>query len=111
MLGLSGVALGAWGAHGLTGFLGHDNIGAWGTAVQYQLIHAVAIVALSLSPSRRNLDLSGWLFALGVVVFCGSIYTLVLGGPRWLGPVTPVGGVLFLVGWSLLIWQAWRSHD
>jgi len=110
VLGFIGVALGAAGAHGKL----HDALVAagslenWKTAVLYQLVHAVALLALAgwrdahTGPSGRV----ALLWTLGVVCFSGSIYVLALGGPRFLGPVTPLGGVAFLAGWALLGWTA-----
>lgn len=110
--GFLGVALGAFGAHGLKATLeAHGTLETWKTAVLYQLIHAVALLALAgwrdshLGPSRKV----GLLWAAGVVLFSGSLYWLALGGPRFLGPVTPVGGVAFLAGWALLAWDALRQ--
>ena len=102
------MVLGAYGAHGLSGRLTESQLGSWHTAANYQLIHAVilAVVALAL---RGNPIPSGWLltsgyaFALGILLFSGSIYLLTLGGPRWLGPITPIGGTGFIIGWACLL--------
>ena len=107
LLGVTGVVLGALGAHG--GALSESS--SWDTAVHYQLIHAVVLVALGLvhnevqSLSKAYL-VAGWLMVAGVLLFSGSIYLLVLGGPSWLGPVTPLGGVCFIVGWVTLLWAS-----
>ncbi len=118
LLGASGVALGAWGAHGLSNYLGHTNTGAWDTAVLYQLIHALTLILIALlletagpvtaGTVKGLLVTCGVMFSLGVVFFCGSLYSLTLGGPRWLGPVTPIGGIAFIFGWMLLAFAAWR---
>ena len=101
----SGVVLGAWGAHGLETFLGHSNTSSWETGVLYQLIHGLALlvvgVLLQQSFSTRLSWVSGLLIA-GVLLFSGSLYALTLGGPRWLGPVTPLGGVCLISGWGLM---------
>jgi uncharacterized membrane protein YgdD (TMEM256/DUF423 family) len=98
VLGFLGVAAGAFGAHALRGSLSADRLEIFETAVRYQLIHALALLmAGSLGASR-----AGWAFFLGIVVFSGSLYLLVLMDRRWLGAVTPIGGVLFLAGWVLL---------
>ena len=108
--GFLGVALGAFGAHALRPMLeAGGRLAAWQTAVEYQLIHAVAMLALGLQlrqtpdgRTSRRLRRAGDLFALGVLLFSGSIYLLALGAPRWIGPVTPVGGLCLLAGWAAL---------
>jgi uncharacterized membrane protein YgdD (TMEM256/DUF423 family) len=104
-LGALGVALGAFGAHGLAARVSPEALASWRTAVQYHLVHAVALLALGLhaSATGRSAPLPAALFTAGVVLFSGSIYLLVLGGPRWLGPVTPVGGLAFVAGWLALL--------
>lgn len=112
LLGFIGVTLGALGAHGKL----HDALVAagsldnWRTAVLYQLVHAVALLALAGWRDAHG-GPSGKVAALwvaGVLGFSGSIYVLALGGPKFLGPVTPLGGVAFLAGWALLAWKAWK---
>jgi uncharacterized membrane protein YgdD (TMEM256/DUF423 family) len=101
-LGLLGVALGAFGAHGLKPTLttlGTADI--WEKAVLYQLVHAVALLAIAAA-GRAD----GWLTGLwtgGVVIFSGSLYVLSVTGVKWLGAITPIGGLAFLAGWALLI--------
>jgi uncharacterized membrane protein YgdD (TMEM256/DUF423 family) len=102
LLGAAGVALGAFGAHGLRARLDAQALGVWETAVRYHLVHAVALLAIALSPHAAALRPSGWLFAAGIALFSGSLYALALGGPRALGPLTPVGGLAFLAGWLWL---------
>ena len=92
--GAVAIAAGAFGAHGA----GERAAELLRTGGQYQLIHAVAaLVALSLAARGP-----GWLFVIGAALFAGSLYALALGGPRWLGPVTPVGGLLMIAGWLWL---------
>ena len=99
VLGFLGVALGAFGAHSLKDTLTAFNTTAiWQTAVLYQLVHAVA----ALWAAERN-PLVVWLWAAGVVIFSGSLYILAVTNIKWLGAITPIGGVLFLAGWLLLI--------
>lgn len=101
--GALGVALGAFGAHGLSAQLAaNDTVSVWETASQYHLLHAVALYAMALgAPSRRR----AWLLLfVGTLVFSGSLYGLAVGGPRWLGPVTPLGGLLMILGWGCLAW-------
>jgi uncharacterized membrane protein YgdD (TMEM256/DUF423 family) len=113
--GFTGVALGALGAHALRAQLAAGGrADVWSTASLYHLLHAVALFGLALATERRP-DGGGdrnarWIAGLwtgGIIAFSGSLYVLALGGPRWLGPVTPFGGVLFLVGWTLV---ALRKH-
>jgi len=102
LLGAAGVALGAFGAHGLRSRLDAQQLAAWETAVKYHLLHAVALLALALSPHAPQLRGAGWCFAAGIVAFSGSLYALALGGPRLLGPVTPLGGLALIAGWLWL---------
>jgi uncharacterized membrane protein YgdD (TMEM256/DUF423 family) len=100
LLASIGVALGAFGAHGLKATLGAAELGWWETAVQYQMWHALALVALGLSPIRARA--AAWLFAGGILLFSGSLYLMALTGVRALGMVTPVGGLLLILGWAAL---------
>lgn len=116
LLGAIGVGLGAFGAHGLQSQLGAQGLETWQTAVTYQLIHALAVLTVGVwlrvaSPAAvpAATAFAGWSFAAGVVLFSGSLYLLALGGPRWLGPVTPLGGVAFILGWLALAWAAVRT--
>ncbi len=112
-LGLTGVMLGAFGAHGLAARgLTPAQLSSWDTAVQYQLIHALALLATSIwlrQSGPSELSISGIAWVVGVVLFSGSIYMLVLGGSRWMGPITPLGGVSLIIGWGALLVAAYRS--
>lgn len=112
LLGASGVALGAFGAHALRARLG-DSLSTWDTAVTYHLIHAVALLAvvalLRGAEDAALLRAAGWSMTFGVLLFSGSLYLLALDGPRWLGPVTPLGGLGFICGWILLAAHALRA--
>lgn len=104
-MGFLGVALGAFGAHGLKDVLArHDTTAIWHTAVLYHLVHAVVLLVLSTAPAVAGGWRRGpwWCLALGVLVFSGSLYVLGVSGVRWLGAITPIGGVLFLAGWGWL---------
>ena len=103
-----GVALGAFGAHDLRDTLDARALGWWQTAVDYQMWHAVALVALSAIRSVRT-GLPAALLGAGTLVFSGSLYAMALTGARWLGAVTPLGGLLMIAGWALLAWRAWRQ--
>lgn len=107
LLGATGVALGAFGAHALRDTLSAQKLGIWNTAVQYQMWHAVALIALSAVTLPR-IGLPAVLLATGTVLFSGSLYALALTGARWLGPVTPIGGAMMIAGWAALAWRAVR---
>ena len=104
------VALGAFGAHGLRARVGPELIEVWKTAVLYQLVHGLALFGVALAGPERiawHRVVSG-LFLAGIVLFSGSLYLLVLTEQRWLGPITPLGGVAFLGGWAALTASARR---
>lgn len=103
-LGLLGVAAGAFGAHALRGSVSERDLEIWQTAAHYQQLHAVLLVAVGLAArhSTRALAIATTLLALGVLVFSGTLYAMVLGGPRILGAVTPLGGVSLMGGWAAL---------
>ena len=105
LLGALGVVLGAFGAHGLEARLTPDRLDIWTTAVDYHLLHAVALLALALYARATGAKIRGPAtgFTLGILLFSGSLYALALGGPRLLGPVTPLGGLCFIAGWLALI--------
>jgi uncharacterized membrane protein YgdD (TMEM256/DUF423 family) len=104
------VAFGAFGAHGLRGRLVPDMLMVFEIGVRYQMYHALALLALGAVAGRLPGGLvatSGWLFVAGTVLFSGSLYVMSLTGQRWLGAVTPLGGLAFLAGWAALAWAAW----
>ena len=110
--GFIGVAAGAFGAHGLKARLTPELLAVFDTAARYQMIHALALLAVAWAISRwpgRAAVASGWCFVAGTLIFSGSLYLLALTGMRGLGAITPVGGVLFLLGWLLLALAAWRG--
>ncbi|MBK8475024.1 MAG: DUF423 domain-containing protein [Opitutaceae bacterium] len=117
--GFSAVGLGAFGAHRLRPMLeAHSQVATWNTAVHYHLLHSVVLLALALYLSRdtppataRRLGHATALFAAGIALFSGSLYLLALGGPRWLGPITPVGGLCLLAGWLTVGWALWRPEE
>ena len=111
LAGLS-VALGAFGAHGLRNTLSPEDIATFETGARYQMYHALALLAVAWAYARWEAPLvqvAGWLFVIGIVIFSGSLYALVLTGQRWLGAVTPLGGVALLAAWVVLAWSAFRS--
>lgn len=113
LLLLIGVAAGAFGAHGLKRVITPDLLAVWQTAVQYQLVHGLGLLAIAALGGRYESPLPGIAAALmiaGVVLFSGSLYALALTGSRWLGAVTPFGGAAFIAAWALLALAAYRSH-
>lgn len=107
-----GVAAGAFGAHALKARLAPDQLAIFEVGVRYQLVHALALLAVAWACTRWPgllANASGWSFTAGTVLFSGSLYLLALTGVRAFGAVTPVGGVLFLAGWLLLAAAAWRG--
>ena len=107
------VALGAFGAHALKARLAPDLLAVFEVGVRYHFYHALALLAVAWActrwPGSGAVAASGWLFVAGTVLFSGSLYLLSATGTRWLGAVTPVGGVLWLAGWASLAWGAWRG--
>lgn len=109
--GFTGVALGAFAAHGLKGRLSAEYLAIFQTGVLYQLIHALALFGVALLAMHmpgRLVSWAGYSFAAGIVLFSGSLYLLTLSGLGKLGIVTPFGGLCFLLGWSILGVLAWR---
>ncbi|WP_323846239.1 DUF423 domain-containing protein [Microbulbifer magnicolonia] len=104
--GGTGVVLGAFGAHGLRGKVTENLLEAFKTGVHYQMIHALALIGIAILiqqvGAKTSLVVSGALFAVGILFFSGSLYGLTFGGPRWLGPITPLGGTLMIGGWIAL---------
>jgi uncharacterized membrane protein YgdD (TMEM256/DUF423 family) len=106
------VAAGAFGAHALRDRLTPDMLAIFETAVRYQMYHALALLAVAWATTRwpdSSAVLAGWCFVAGIVVFSGSLYVLALTGVRWLGAITPLGGLAFLAGWALLVWTVSRD--
>ena len=111
---LAGIAvgLGAFGAHGLRGILSPEDLVIFETGVRYQMYHALALLGVAWAVTQWEtvlLEWSGWLFVLGILVFSGSLYILVLTGQRWLGAVTPLGGLALILGWVLLASAVYRA--
>jgi uncharacterized membrane protein YgdD (TMEM256/DUF423 family) len=103
--GVLAVIAGAFGAHGLQSRLTAEQLGSWSTASQYHLLHSVALLALALYARVGEVSIR-WpagLFLAGIVLFSGSIYLLLLTQMRWLGPVTPIGGLCLIAGWGSLV--------
>ena len=114
VFGFLAVAAGAFGAHGLRGRLPPDLLSAWESAARYQMYHALALVLVALLLERAPrggpaVRAAGWSFAVGIVLFSGSLYALALTGAGWWGAVTPFGGLAFLCGWLCLAYGLWRA--
>ncbi len=107
------VALGAFGAHGLKSKVSAEMLTVWQTSVQYHMFHALGLILLGilihLFPQIGQLRIPGWLFFSGIVLFSGSLYVMVLSGVRVLGIVTPIGGIVFLIGWLLLAFLVFQN--
>ena len=105
LMGFVGVALGAFGAHGLKGRLSAEMLAVFETAVRYQMYHALALLVLGAMMTRlegRAVVVAGWSFTAGILIFSGSLYALALSGVTMLGAITPIGGLAFLIGWIAL---------
>ena len=103
--------LGAFGAHGLKARVSSEMLAVFETGVRYQMYHALALLAVGWAATRWPggwITASGWLFLAGIVVFSGSLYAMTFTGARWLGAITPIGGVTLLVGWAALAVAATR---
>ena len=110
--GFIGVMAGAFGAHGLQGTVSGTLFHAWETAVRYQMWHTLAIMLVLVwrqqyAFTAQRIAVRLWM--AGTVLFSGSLYALTLGAPAWLGPVTPIGGALLIVGWLVLAWGIFRQ--
>jgi uncharacterized membrane protein YgdD (TMEM256/DUF423 family) len=112
LLAMVAVGAGAFGAHGLRDRVSSDLLVVFETAARYHMYHALGLVAVSLAAARwpdGATTLAGWLFIAGIVLFSGSLYLMTFTGLRWLGAITPIGGVAFIAGWLALAWTAWRG--
>lgn len=102
------VCLGAFAAHGLKSRLSVELLSAFKTGVDYQFYHTLALIAVALLlqqiTASTPLLVSAWLLVAGMVLFSGSLYLMALGGPKWLGPITPLGGLCFIAAWGCLAW-------
>lgn len=107
------VALGAFGAHALESRLSADLLSTYEIGVRYHFYHALALLGvvavISRWPEANAAVWAGWLFVVGILIFSGSLYMLAFTGIRWLGAITPIGGVAFIAGWACLAWVALRA--
>ena len=108
-----GVALGAFGAHGLKAKVTPEMLTVWQTGVQYHLVHALGLVLIGilcqLMPEATLLRNAGWMILAGTCLFSGSLYVMVLSDIRGLGMITPIGGIAFLIGWLMVAVAAWQQ--
>lgn len=105
------TACGAFGAHALKAHLSAERLQLWETAVRYQFFHSLGLIGIALT--MRTLDgaalhLAALLVVIGVLLFCGSLYLLALGGPRAAGVLTPLGGLAWIAGWLVFVYAVWR---
>lgn len=107
----SAVAAGAFGAHALKEILDEHRLQVFDTATRYQMYHAFGLCIVAWAIDRypeQRLEQTGWLFTFGILIFSGSLYVVSLAGIRWMGAVTPIGGLAFLAGWLLFGWRIWN---
>jgi len=113
LAGFTAVAMGAFGAHALRDTLTPEAAAVYQTGTLYHLIHAVALLGAALlareEAAARLALWAGYAFAAGIVIFSGSLYLLAVSGVKWLGAITPIGGLAFLAGWTLIALAGWRS--
>jgi uncharacterized membrane protein YgdD (TMEM256/DUF423 family) len=109
---LLGVVAGSLGAHWLKSRLSTEMFSVFEVGVRYQMYHAFALIVTAWAQARwpsASVTASGWFFVVGTILFSGSLYLLSVTGVRWLGAITPLGGVAFLVGWGCLACGVWRA--
>ena len=112
MFGGISVVLGAFASHALKDRLSTNSLAIWSTGTQYQMYHALALMLVAILVSRfpdsTLLTVAGYAFIIGTFIFSGSLYALTLTGIKWLGAITPIGGMAFIVGWLCLALATWR---
>lgn len=104
-----GVAVGAFGAHGLKAMVTPDMLTIWETGARYHMYAAVGLMLIGLAPVR--VDLAGWLMLAGILLFSGSLYAMTLTGIKVLGAITPFGGLAMIAAWGLLALRTWQSSQ
>jgi uncharacterized membrane protein YgdD (TMEM256/DUF423 family) len=110
--GALAVGLGAFGAHALKNILSPADLVIWQTGVQYHLVYAAMLLALTLvGILSKPMPKTYWIWAIGSLIFSGTLYILVLSGIRWLGAITPIGGTLMILGWFFFAWEAIKAHS
>lgn len=112
LLAFLAVAIGAFTTHALRSRIGPEEIELMRLGSRYQMFHALALLWITVAAHRwpdRAMRFAGWAFAGGIVLFSGTLYAIALTGARWLGAITPVGGLALLAGWLAVAWGVWRS--
>ncbi|NNF66834.1 MAG: DUF423 domain-containing protein [Gammaproteobacteria bacterium] len=112
IVGALGVAFGAFGAHALKNRVAEDLLAVFEIGVRYQMYHAMALLVVTWAAARwpsGAVNTAGWLFLVGIVIFSGSLYVMTLTGARWLGAITPIGGLCLILGWAFLAVAALRG--
>ena len=105
------VALGAFGAHGLKNIVSAQQLEWWHTATLYLFIHALGLLLVGLLIRLRYAtQITAWLLQIGIIIFAGSLYAMTLGAPLWFGAITPIGGVLMIVGWLWLAVSSFKMN-
>lgn len=108
-----GVILGAFGAHGLANIISPDMVKVFQTGVQYHIYHALGLLLVAILlipyPKTGGLHTGGWIMLAGIILFSGSLYLLALTGMKFLGPITPIGGVCFIVAWIWIFWAVLKE--
>ena len=106
------VALGAFGAHGIKNMVNVEQLAWWHTGTLYLFIHALGLLLVGIL-IRMNIaaQMTAWLLQIGVIIFAGSLFAMTLGAPRWLGAITPIGGILMIAGWVWLAVTAFRNTN
>ena len=115
IFGIIAVIFGAFGAHALKAQLSVNALENWKTAVNYQFIHALALLLLATLPTNRLIRLSAWFFSLGILCFSGSLYLLSIReiltiNTAFVGPITPIGGLFFILGWLSIFFSAFKKN-
>ena len=115
IFGTIAVIFGAFGAHALKAQLSISALENWKTAVNYQFVHALALLLLATLPANTFTRLSAWFFGIGILLFSGSLYLLSLSGilsinSGFIGPITPIGGLCFIIGWIFLFFSAFKKN-
>ena len=108
VFGFVAVAAGAFGAHALKARLSPEALAQFELAARYQMYHALALFAAAFVADRyqgKAANVAGYAFVVGLLIFCGTVYGLAFGAPRWFGAITPIGGLAFLLGWGMLAWS------
>jgi uncharacterized membrane protein YgdD (TMEM256/DUF423 family) len=111
ILAFLAVILGAFGAHAFKSRLTADMLEVFDVGVRYHMFHSLGLLAVAWASAhwpQSSANMAGWFFLFGILIFSGSLYLLSVTGLRWLGAITPLGGIAFLIGWLLLAWAAWR---